>query len=249
MWYEYIHVTDFSILGIQMQVWGLLLAIGVLAGWFMFDYNILKKGIKFDSSWLVFGTVISGILGARILQVIVDYKYYMQNIWEVFYVWEGGLASYGAIIFIFLFLWLYVKWYWLENKNVFWDAASISMMLSLFLARVGCFLINDHFGKLTTVPWAIIGLGELRHPISLYYALNALLIFVVLFILYQRNRWQGRLVGLMMVLYGVNRTLLDLFFKDFMGDNGRWWLTIMFGVILVIIGLIIIGFRKKENAN
>jgi phosphatidylglycerol:prolipoprotein diacylglycerol transferase len=249
MWYESIHITSLNLFGLELQIWGLMLAIGVLAGWFLFDYNIQKKGIKFDSSWLALGTVVSGILGARFLQVIVDFDFYRQNLWEIFYVWEGGLASYGAIIFIFVYFYFYVRKYWSGDKKVFWDATSVSLMFALFFARIGCFLINDHFGKLSHVPWAIMGLGEFRHPITLYYVVNALAIFVVLLFLFIKNKWQGKLVGLMMVLYGLNRTLVDVFFKDFMGDDTRWWLTVGLGILLVLIGLIIMIRKEKVTTN
>ncbi len=247
MWYEKIHITELGIFGARVQVWGLMLAIGVLAGWFLFDFIMLKKRIKFDSSWLVLGIVISGIIGARLLQVMIDYQYYFDNPSEIVAVWNGGLTSYGAVISISLFVWWYVNRYYKFERKVFWDAMALSAMLGLFFARVGCFLINDHIGKIASLPWSIYVLGDFRHPIALYYALNALVIFAVMMFLFIRKIWSGKLIYLTMIVYGLNRTIIDIWAKDFVGDNVRFWLTIILGCLLAGFGICLI-LRERKGA-
>ncbi len=247
MWYWDIHIKTLDLFGLEIQVWGLLLAIGVFVGWTLFDYLLMKRKIKFDSSWLVVGVVFSGLLGARLLQIMLDWDYYSQNLIEVFYVWNGGMASFGAIVLIFLFLYLYFKKYVKSGVDDYLDAASVSLMSFLVFARIGCFLINDHFGNVTELSWGIYTMGEMRHPISMYYIINAFVIAAVLLYLYLKGKCKKKLFGIMMVLYGIGRTLIDVLFKDFMDDESRYWFLIAFTIVLTLSGVGYIILKKDKK--
>ncbi len=244
MWYQNWHIQTLQLFGITIQVWGLMLAIASIVGWLLFDYNLLKRKIKFDSSWLVFGFVLAGIVGARLMQVAMDWDYYSQHGWEIVKVWHGGMASFGAIILSFGFLFGYLSRFDNQQKKEILDAAVGPLMICLAVARVGCFLINDHLGKVMSGTWGIYWWGEYRQPLILYYIGWNLLVFVILQILFSYKKIEGKLFPVMMIMYGLGRMMIDILFKDFEGDLNRYWLTIILSGLLILIGAIWLGWGK-----
>src|SRR5206468_3611546 len=47
---------------------------------------------------LVAVLIVSGLLGARLLYVLLNLSYFREHPWESFKVWEGGLVFYGGFL-------------------------------------------------------------------------------------------------------------------------------------------------------
>ena len=244
MWYE--PIQTINIWGLQIQVWGLMLALGVVFAWYLLDYNLLWKGLKLDTSWVMTGFVISSLVGARVVHVLLNWHLYQSDWWEILRFWNGGMASFGAYIFGFTFLLLYLKKRKI-NFGVFLDASAGPMFLALFLARTGCFLINDHIGKATNIFWAIESYGTLRHPISLYYMLIALVIFGVVSYCFYTGRCKNKILWLAVLVYVILRLLVDWFFKDFFSDHISLMATIVAGLVLGLVAMFFILRKESET--
>jgi phosphatidylglycerol:prolipoprotein diacylglycerol transferase len=78
------------------------------------------------------------------------------------------------------------------------------------VARIGCFLVHDHPGRLTDFPLGVRFAGGARHDLGLYEAIVLFAIAGLLWSLWARRRLEGRLLGLLAILYGCARFLLDL---------------------------------------
>lgn len=241
MWYQAVHTI--SVAGVQIQVWGMMLALGSILGWLLLDYNLLWRRIKIDTSWLVMGFIFFSLVGARLMHVLLNLDVYSQNWIDILYVWNGGMASLGGFVFGFGFIWLYQKKYLPNRADDFWDATVPSMTLALFLTRVGCFLINDHIGKPIDAAWGIWSYGALRHPIIIYYVLLALVLFVISINLYYRGVLRGKILWLILIIYGISRILIDVLFKDFMGHTYSFWTTVVTCSFFVVFAIFVI-FRK-----
>ena len=65
-------------------------------------YLAIRESKKVDKKQyiedLIFKIIIFGIIGARIYYVIFNFGAYKNNILDIFKIWEGGIAIYGAII-------------------------------------------------------------------------------------------------------------------------------------------------------
>lgn len=213
----------------------MMLGLGAVLAWYLFDYNLWWRKIKFDSSWLVIGFIILSLVGARLLHVGLHWGYYQNNLLEIHQFWQGGMASYGVVIGLGYVIFVLRKEEFFQDIL---DAAVPSLFLALFVARTGCFLINDHFGKLTDWPWGIDSLGDgLRHPISMYYFILAGVSFLVFSHLFYREKFRGRLMWLMLIFYPLYRLVIDLMFKDFQADNISYFATITVSVLLMIIAI------------
>jgi prolipoprotein diacylglyceryltransferase len=64
--------------------------------------------------------------------------------------------------------------------------------------------------------------------------------------LFWRECWQQKLFWWMMIFYGLGRMVIDILFKDFGGDNVRFWATMTFSIGVIIIGLVQINIGNKR---
>ena len=89
-----------EIFGLTFNLYGLVLGIAILAA---FQVSLwLAKTRKIDQKIvekLFWWVVIGGIIGARIYHVMDQWsEIYRANPRSIFYIWNGGLAIWGAIV-------------------------------------------------------------------------------------------------------------------------------------------------------
>src|SRR5258708_37665830 len=80
-----------------------------------------------------------GILGARVLFVIMDWGEYSQHPENIIKIWQGGMTAYVAIIFGILYMGFYC---WRNKLNFleFADLAAPGIAFVYAIGRIGCFL-------------------------------------------------------------------------------------------------------------
>ena len=100
----------FSIGPITIYWYSVLIIISVLIGYYFSSKEAEKNGLgKKYISDLVFYLVIVAILGARTYYVLFNFNVFKDNILDIFKIWEGGLAIYGAVISSIIFIIYYSK--------------------------------------------------------------------------------------------------------------------------------------------
>jgi len=148
-------------------------------------YNLKKETIIDLAFWLV----IFGIIGARVYHVILEWPYYSSYPWDIFKVWQGGLAIHGAIIAGVLTVWFFAK----KNNLNFWLLSAIvapGLALAQAIGRWGNYFNGELFGKPTDFPWGI-PIDIMKRPLEyipalfflptfLYESIGNFLIFLVL---------------------------------------------------------------------
>lgn len=226
-------------------------ALGLIVGLYVVFRLSRQQGLDPDKMWNLGGIAIfSGIVGAKLLMILVDFGYYSQHPGEIFSLGTlqaGGVFS-GGLVFAILCCW----WYLRVNRIPFLRAADVfapGIAIGHAFGRVGCFAAGCCYGKETDVPWSVVFtnpnsqvdpglLGVHLHPTQLYEMVVELINFAILYWLVKRKTFEGQVVGLYMILYGVAR-----FFLEFLrGDPGRGEVFgIMTGTQLIAIGLVIAG--------
>ena len=132
-------------------------------------------------------------------------------------VWRGGLAYYGGFIFAVVFAWYYVKKY----KLGWWrtaDLAAPGIMLGLVCGRLGCFLNGCCYGKPTSSWIGVVfpqRAGVAVHPTQLYESAGCFLVFVILYyVVRARRRAYGDVFAAMLILYGIVRSICEIWRDD-----------------------------------
>ncbi|PRD48607.1 prolipoprotein diacylglyceryl transferase [Sphingobacterium haloxyli] len=165
-----------------------------------------------------------------------------------------GLASHGGAIGILIALWLFSR----KTKTEFtWIADRLVVVVPLAGAfvRLGNFFNSEIIGLPTSMPWGVVFEkvdSVARHPAQLYEAIAYVIIFVILWTMYQKNAKPkaGYLFGIFLVLLFGARFALEFFkenqeaFEEGMQFNMGQLLSIPF----MIAGLYLI-FRKPKTEN
>ena len=89
--------------------------------------------------------VVGGIIGARLFHVLDHLDYFAQNPLEVFAVWQGGIAVYGAFVGGVVAGWLAARRYGLPKWRLL-DLAAPAMLVGQVIGRIGCLSNGDAWG-------------------------------------------------------------------------------------------------------
>ena len=205
----------FSFLGIEIRWYGLLFALGFLAGYYI-EAKILKND-KAPDDWidkLFIYVIIATIIGARLGHCFFyDWEYYSNNPLDIFKVWEGGLASHGGTIANIIAVFIFAKK--VTHRNAMWvfDRLVVPVALVAAMIRLGNLMNHEIYGCQTIMPWGfnfIMNISEWQiggtpqysptsHPTQIYESLSYLTLFFVLMFMYWK-RGAGDKKGL---LFGV----------------------------------------------
>lgn len=202
---------------IKIFTYGLLVATGFFAAILLASHLGKKEGLDPQKIIdLCFYLLVSSLLGARLMYVIVEHKYFFANPLEIFKFWKGGLVYYGGLIFAMIVAVLYMK----KKEMPVWKVADIlapSIAIGQAIGRWGCFFAGCCYGVKTGVPWAIVftdpnslaPLGIPLHPTQIYLSLNAVVIFSILMWLSKRKSFDGQIIWAYGVLYSIGRFLIE----------------------------------------
>lgn len=214
--------TIFAIGSIQLRWYGLMYVTALLVGYY-YGKSMVAKGrwsitlAQFESAFLWF--VIGAVVGARLGYVIFydeQTLYYLSHPWQIFnpvrdgeFVGISGLSYHGAIIGLFVSLMIFVKRHKVELWNML-DLSAVAGSAGYFFGRLGNFFNAELIGRETDVAWGVIYDGVLRHPSALYEAaLEGLLIFLVLFFIYQKRAFTGQMALIYVMLYAGARFVAE----------------------------------------
>ena len=206
----------FSIFGLEIRWYGIIFALSFLMAIPISiklgkQRNITKEQIyDFFTYFIPFS-----VIGARLMSVILHFNLYQDNLIKIFFIWEGGMAFHGGLIGAILGTYLFCKKY----KVHFYDIADIIVIpvaLGLTFGRLGNFINQEFYGRLTNMPWGIkydVVEGK-RHPSQIYESLKNLFIFFTLLNFYKIKKLKrGTIFWLFVLLYSTLRFIIE-FFKD-----------------------------------
>jgi len=207
---------------ITLQVFGMLAALGVAVGVRSAAWAAGRRGLdpRPVLDYAIWG-VAAGILVGHLVHVGLYHPEELRSPRRVLEFWDG-LSSFGGLAGGILAAFAFFR---LRRVPLaaYGDAFAVGVPTGWAIARVGCFLVHDHPGTLTDFPLAVRFPGGARHDLGLYEAIVLAAIAGLLWALWARRRLPGRLLGLLAVLYGVARFLLDfLRARDVAYADGRY---------------------------
>jgi phosphatidylglycerol:prolipoprotein diacylglycerol transferase len=161
----------FRIAGLEITSFGVMVALGALAGAWLFGRQLDARRMGYASN-LAFVGVLAGLAGAKLLWVA---EHHGEEPLVALLTSRGGLSWFGGLVGgvgVCLLIVLGRRWPLLPLLA----AAAPALALGQAIGRIGCFLVGDDYGLPTALPWGVAfprGLPPtaLRvHPTQLYEA-------------------------------------------------------------------------------
>ncbi len=249
MFPQLFHIGSFAV-----PTYGILVATGVLLGLWISVRNSARQGIKPENAWdFGIAVVLAGILGSKILYILVDWKTYAEHPKEIFSLatlQAGGVFS-GGLIGAFIVAWWFLRKYNMPALATC-DAFSPGLALGHAVGRVGCFSAGCCYGKATTHFWGITFTNPVANansgtplniplePTQLIESAAELVIFGILTWMFARKKFDGQIFGAYLFLYGIARFLIE-FLRDDPGRGGPYFGGALSGTQLISIGLVLAG--------
>ena len=213
---------------------GLFIAIGFMVGaWFMLPQS-RKRGMPDEEVYPLFTlAAIGSLIGARVAYVINHIGDYWDSPLDIFLVWEGGISLLGGFFGAVIAAVPRMR----RRGLSFWkvmDSAAPGMALGVVVGRTGDIIIADHLGKVTDFflgyrcppigietgsPCAPTDLvsrtpGAVVHQTALYDQLLALVLLLVLVRLRRKVHYDGFLILVFALGYGMARIVEDFLRED-----------------------------------
>lgn len=179
----------------------------------------------------------SAIIAARIYYVAFMWDDYKNNFWDVFKIWNGGIAIYGALIGAIICAVIFVR----RRGYNFWRIADIcapSLIIGQMIGRWGNFVNQEAYGGPTTesflrenlhLPSFIVNQmnvqGTFHHPTFLYESLWNLVGLILLMVL-RRQKFlrSGELFASYFIWYSIGRFFIEALRTDSLAFQGAAWL-------------------------
>ncbi|MBR3298285.1 MAG: prolipoprotein diacylglyceryl transferase [Clostridia bacterium] len=250
------------IFGLEIPSYGLMMALAFILAIVLSYFRAKKAGknpeIILD---LAIAAIVIGLGCAYLLYIFVTYP--LDKIWKSitdgsFSVFKsGGLVFYGGVIGGALAVIGYLK---LIKKQKVWDYSAIivpTIPLAHAVGRIGCFLAGCCYGKCVDTPISVIytnpiggaPTGTPVFPIQLVESACNIVVFVILLLYVGRQLKRGSVLFLYMILYGIERFVLEYFRYDeirgiFLGLSTSQWISIAM-VVIGAVGLMLSFKREK----
>lgn len=225
--------TGIRIFGFQIAYYGIIIAIGMLVGYFLVDWQAKRTG-QDPELYLDFAlyAIVFSIIGARCYYVIFSWSYFAKNPFLIFHLRGGGLAIYGAILAGLITAVVYSK----IKKISFWklaDTVCIGLVVGQAIGRWGNFFNREAFGgytdglfamqlkqsevaqsSITTEMLAHLvernGISYIQvHPTFLYESLWNIGLFIFLLWNTKRKKFDGQLFAIYLIGYGIGRIWIE----------------------------------------
>lgn len=222
---------SFSVFGFEIALYGVFIAIGVVAGIFMAARMAKASGQDPEVYWdFSFFAVIFSIIGARIYYVIFYWELYKDNILSVFNIRQGGLAIYGGVIAAFITLFIYAKRK-KQNAFVMMDVGVYGLVLGQIIGRWGNFTNREVFGEYTDnllamrLPIEAVRMEDISeniashvisgsnfiqvHPTFLYESLWNVGVLVIMLLFRKYKKFEGEIALVYLGAYGLGRFWIE----------------------------------------
>ena len=268
---EHLDKVAFTIFGIDIAWYGVIIACGVIAGLLLGRHLARKSGQDPDLyiDFLIYALIFS-LIGARIYYVIFSWDQYADNPLRVFDFRSGGLAIYGGVIGAILtaFVFCKVKKY---SMLQLLDTAMPGLALGQAIGRWGNFFNQECFGTYTDNIFAMrlnietaayttqellkesISKGGVRyiqvHPMFLYESFWCLMLVIIMVLFYRKKKFHGQILFTYMIGYGIGRAWIESLRTDqLLFWNTNFPVSVLVSILMVIVGIILmIVFARKDK--
>ena len=238
---------------VKIYGYGLMITIGIIAALFLLSYRSKKKQYNEDNIWdMSILVIIFGIVGGKVLYIITDIKYIMQQP-SVLKNIGNGFVIYGAILGGILTVYLYcTKKGW--NTLSVCDLVIPSLPLAQGFGRIGCFLAGCCYGRVTTLPIGVefnnssfAPAGVHLYPTQIFSSVFDFMLAIFLLWYSKKERKKGRVFSLYLIIYSIGRFLIEFLRGDPRGSVSIFSTSQFISLFIVIIGIALFNIERIKE--
>jgi phosphatidylglycerol:prolipoprotein diacylglycerol transferase len=239
----------FRIGGFEITSFGAMVALGALAGLWIFQRELRRSGLPEQAADAAVAGLIGGLAGAKLLWVA---EHLHEEPFASLLFSRGGLSWFGGFaggVGVALGVMLYRRW----PVMPILAAATPALAIGHAIGRIGCFLVGDDYGTPSTLPWAVafpLGLPPTIvpvHPTQLYEAAALMPIAWLLIRWRAAGRSDRAVLGLYLVLTAVLRFAIEMIRVNervALGLTVAQWISI---VLIPVGALLLAGSRTTAT--
>lgn len=268
-----VNPVAFSVGGIEIRWYGVIIVLGIIAGFSYAAYRAKQSGLSLDDMLdYVLVALPLGIICARLYYVVFFNDGSYKSFYDVIAIWEGGLAIYGGVLGGLLGMFLVSR----HKKNKFravLDCFAPGVMIGQIFGRWGNFFNAEAYGTLDHIDFPFIGriftphfeenyplrmviengyVGKIAvHPTFLYESVWNLLGLLLIHLFFNRKRFDGEVALWYFAWYGFGRFFIEGMRDDsLMLGSFRVSQVLAFLLFAASVVLILVGSKKaKKNAG
>ena len=250
--------AGFSIGSFEVRFYGLIIAMGLILA---VCYALRRKeqfGLSEDD-------LLDGVLWIAPFAILCARLYYCAFEWEqyagkpisILYIWEGGIAIYGAVIGAAIGVIVHCKVFKKISVLATLDQVSLGFMIGQMMGRWGNFFnreahggVTDSFLRMGLIN-PVTGQGAYYHPTFLYESLWNLVGFILIHFLSKKRKYDGQVALYYVAWYGLGRAMIEGLRTD-----SLWWGNFRVSQVLAaasclaaVILLMVMAFRPHDPAD
>ena len=217
--------AGFSIGPLEIRLYGLVIALGlILAVVYALrrreQFGLCEDDIMDGVLWIAPFAIVC----ARIYYCAFEWERYAANPISVLYIWEGGIAIYGAVIGAAIGVVIHCKFIKKISTFAVLDIVSLGFLIGQSMGRWGNFFNREAHGGVTNsflrmgLINPVTGTGEYYHPTFLYESAWNLAGFLLLHFLSKKRKYDGQIALGYLAWYGLGRAIIEGLRTD-----SLWW--------------------------
>jgi len=194
----------------EVRWYGIIIGVGILLAFLYCSHIAKREDVSPDTiaDLLIYALPVS-VICARTYYVVFSWDSYKDNLSDVFKIWEGGIAIYGAIIGAVITGLVFCKIKKIKTLKIF-DICCLGLMIGQFIGRWGNFFNAEAFGGYNSnfLGMSINGTPPV-HPTFLYESLWNFAGFIILAFIHKKRPFNGFTFFTYITWYGVGRFFIE----------------------------------------
>ena len=245
------HQYLFRIGSFPVRAYGLLFMLGIISSGLAAYYIMKKDGRRWHEHIFDFTLYcgLAGIVGGRLWDVFFfDWAYYHNHLSEIPYIWQGGMAIQGGLLFGAVAGVIYTKIHHIDTW-AFGDLLAPAVILGQSVGRMANLMNGDAFGRPTgenfgivypdtTLAYRTYG-DQPLWPAEVWEGQIDILLFVFLLFYSVLPHKKGQVFCVYVMLYAIERFFLEFLRGDYISllagfKSAQWTSIIAFTAAFVI---------------